>query len=430
MNAIGIDIGTTSICGVVVDKEGGIVLKSQTIPSNAFLKTGNDWEKIQDVDKIIATAKNLCDRLLSEYEAEVIGITGQMHGIVYVDKGGRAVSPLYTWQDGRGNLPYQGKTYAEYLGSCSGYGNVTDFCNRVKGLRPASAVAYCTIGDYFGMVLCENKEPLIHSSNAAGFGLYDLTGKKFCCEFRGEITDEIRIIGSYRGIPVAAAIGDNQASVFSTLKDEKDLLINVGTGSQISIISETPVSGANIESRPYVDGKYLVVGAALCGGRAYSMLKEFFQKVYSYAGDLDVDVYEIMERMLAQRQETRLSVDTRFAGTRENREIRGCIWGIGTDNFTPENFCFGFLEGILEELYGMYREMGRKRSGIVGSGNGIRKNRAMIEIAEKTFGGRLKVPCHNEEAAVGAALLGLVACGECKSVQEAQEFISYEMNDR
>ena len=134
MNAIGIDIGTTSICGAVIDGENGIVRKSKTIPSNAFLITGNAWEKIQDVKKIIEIARTICDEFLEEYDAGVIGLTGQMHGIVYVDDAGQAVSPLYTWQDGRGNLPYQDTTYAEYLGSCSGYGNVTDFYNRVNGI--------------------------------------------------------------------------------------------------------------------------------------------------------------------------------------------------------------------------------------------------------------------------------------------------------
>ena len=32
----------------------------------------------------------------------------QMHGIVYVDKEGNCVSPLYTWQDARGSI-YDGE---------------------------------------------------------------------------------------------------------------------------------------------------------------------------------------------------------------------------------------------------------------------------------------------------------------------------------
>ena len=38
MKAIGIDIGTTSVCGVVIDVEKGCVVKSKTENSDAFLK--------------------------------------------------------------------------------------------------------------------------------------------------------------------------------------------------------------------------------------------------------------------------------------------------------------------------------------------------------------------------------------------------------
>ena len=108
MKAIGIDIGTTSICGVVLDAENGNVLTSRTVNSDAFISTPNDWENIQDVTKIVAIASGILDSFLEEYAEEIaaIGLTGQMHGIVYVDAEGQAVSPLYTWQDARGNLPY------------------------------------------------------------------------------------------------------------------------------------------------------------------------------------------------------------------------------------------------------------------------------------------------------------------------------------
>ena len=39
MEIIGIDIGTTSICGVVINAENGEVLKSKTVNSNAFLES-------------------------------------------------------------------------------------------------------------------------------------------------------------------------------------------------------------------------------------------------------------------------------------------------------------------------------------------------------------------------------------------------------
>ena len=69
--------------------------------------------------------------------------------------------------------------------------------------------------------------------------------------------------------------------------------------------------------------------------------------------------------------------------------------------------------------------MDENKLGIVGSGNGVRKNPAFIKIVEKKFGRTLKVPLHTEEAAFGAALYGLVCCGAYKNAHEAQKLISY-----
>ena len=252
MKIVGIDIGTTSICGVVLDGESGRVDCSKTINSDAFIPTENEWEKIQNVEKIVTIATGILDSFLDDYKGEVaaIGLTGQMHGIVYVNAQGRAVSPLYTWQDARGDLPYRGTTYAKHLGSFAGYGNVTDFYNRENGLVPKDAVGYCTIHDYLGMVLCGNRAPVMHASNAASLGLYDLAQKKFCYDNPVKVTDAFEIIGAYRQIPVSVAIGDNQASVFSTLANEDHLLINVGTGSQISIVSDQPIWRTGLSADP------------------------------------------------------------------------------------------------------------------------------------------------------------------------------------
>ena len=240
------------------------------------------------------------------------------------------------------------------------------------------------------------------------------------------MTDAFEIIGAYRQIPVSVAIGDNQASVFSTLADESHLLINVGTGSQISLVSDQPIRADGVECRPYVDGKYLIVGAALCGGRAYSLLKDFYKKLLDAAGAPEADVYGIMEKMLSKQTETTLKVDTRFAGTRGDAAVRGSITNIGTDNLTPYDLTAGVLRGMMEELYAMYCLMGKARTGIVGSGNGIRKNKALIQIAEEVFGGRLQVPLYTEEAACGAALFALVAIGNGQTVSDVQKLIGYE----
>ena len=424
MKAIGIDIGTTSICGVVIDIKTGELIKSVTKDSNAFISGVADFEKIQSVEKIIAIAAEILDSLITDNIA-VIGVTGQMHGIVYVDKEGNAVSPLYTWQDGRGNLPFGDTTYAEFLGSSTGYGNVTDFYNRQNGLVPDDSVGFCTIHDYFVMRLCTLKKPQIHITDAASFGSFDLKEKRFTCENKTDFVDGYKIAGKYKNIPVSVAIGDNQASVLSSLSGQDELLINVGTGSQVSIVCDDIITAQTIETRPFFEEKYLAVGAALCGGRAYAVLKDFFKSVLSSVTEVDdKTVYNLMSTFFEEKGEA-LAVDTRFAGTRSDRTVRGSIHNISVGNFTPAALTKGVLEGIINELYDMYKSMGVNIKGVVGSGNGIRKNKALINAAEKSFGYKLKIPCHTEEAAFGAALYGIISADYYKNMSEARRLIKF-----
>ena len=426
MRAIGIDIGTTSVCGVVIDAESGRVIRSRTENSNAFLKGAAEWERIQSVERIMAIATEILEDLLEDNVA-VIGVTGQMHGIVYLNAAGDAISPLYTWQDVRGNQPFGNITYAGHLGSFAGYGNVTDLYNRENGIRPAEAVRYCTIHDYFVMKLCGLQRPLMHASNAASLGCYDLVQNRFNYDLDVEVVTDYCIAGYYHGIPVSVAIGDNQASVFSTLAGDDRLLLNIGTGSQVSIVSDHVITGENIETRPYFEGKYLVVGSALCGGRAYSLLKNFYAEILGYASEVDDGrVYAIMDRMLQKVKTASLAVNTRFAGTRSDPTVTGSITGLTTENFNPSQLTLGVLEGIAAELYEMYEKMGVKKCGIVGSGNGIRKNPALAEVFERLFGAKMAIPAHLEEASFGAALFGLISAGVFQNAEAAQAMIKYE----
>lgn len=425
MKAIGIDIGTTGISGILLNADNGNILKSISKNSNSFIKTQNSWEKIQDVNKIITTAKEILNELIED-DVKVIGVTGQMHGIVYFDENGVAISPLYIWQDGRGDLEYKGTTYAKYLNSFTGYGCVTDFYNRENGIVPKNSKGFCTIADYFVMNICGINKPVIHTTNIQSFGCYDIENKKFNYDYNPIITDEFSICGHYKGIPVSVAIGDNQASVLSSAT-ENDLLINVGTGSQVSIISNEITFSKGIETRPYFEGKYLTVGSALCGGRAYSMMKDFIKDIISYKEEAsEEEVYKIMGEMLKKIDVPSVKADTRFSGTRYDVSIKGSFTNISTENFKIEQFVYAVLYGMSDELYNMYIKMNSKKNSVVGSGNGIRKNAHLIEIIEKTYGAKLKIPKHLEEASFGASLFGLIAINKFSSVKEAQEIIIYQ----
>ena len=93
MQTIGIDIGTTTISGVVLNyknEKERKTLEAKTIDNGCFITTANEWERIQDARKIVKKAQKLLDYFVDKYpQAETIGLTGQMHGIVYINKEGK-----------------------------------------------------------------------------------------------------------------------------------------------------------------------------------------------------------------------------------------------------------------------------------------------------------------------------------------------------
>ena len=432
MKIIGIDIGTTTISAVVMDSDSLAVVHKRTIQNNSFLLTQQPWERVQDVQKIIVSVKTLLEEILDSYDdISAIGLTGQMHGIVYVDRHGKTVSPLYTWQDGRGNLPcFDGRSICDILAqdhgisASTGYGMVTYLYHSRQGLVPRDAVSFCTVSDYLGMELTERTAPLVHISQAAGMGLFDHKSMDFSREILAkngadpglvpQVTPELTALGTFRGIPVCVSLGDNQASFLGSVRDGADtVLVNVGTGAQVSVLSNRRYEGHGIEARPLTKDSWLLVGAAICGGAAFAALEQFFRSYAVAAGAPDIPQFEIMKRLLEQQtdQTEALTVKATFLGTRENPSDTGAISGISIANFYPAALIRGTLNGMAKELYDFYRVLNEQavisRHKLVAAGNGIRRNEALQHILSDLFGLPLTVEQNEEETALGAAISSL-----------------------
>ena len=61
----------------------------------------------------------------------------------------------------------------------SGFGLVTHFVNKEENNIPENAVTLSTIHDYLVMKLTGRKTPLMHSSDAASLGCFDLKKADF-----------------------------------------------------------------------------------------------------------------------------------------------------------------------------------------------------------------------------------------------------------
>ncbi len=448
MNILGIDIGTTTVTALILNTEKSEVIKSCTLKNDSFIE-GRDFEKLQNPNLIIGTVKSAVKTVSENLTVDAIGITGQMHGILYLDGSYNPCSPLMIWQDERGNEIYKnGLSYAEYLTketelkAASGFGLTTHFYNLVNGEIPENAVMLCTIHDYLAALLTGTK-PVTHSSDGASLGFYNL---KYNCfdetalekvgidkSFLPKVTNSTTLAGKTNcdflpsGVPVAIAIGDNQASFLGSVADaENSVLVNVGTGSQVSFVTEKVKNLSCGEIRPLTDDKYIFVGSSLCGGRAYAILKAFFEKCAQMLGGKAENLYSLMD----EKAETitnfsdLLTVNCQFCGTRENPKIRGSIENIGIENFTPENLIFGTLKGVSRELFEMYQNekalLKNTPNTLVCSGNGLRKSELWRKIFTEDFKMDATLPKHSEEAAVGACVFAGVASGIFEDIKTAQ----------
>ena len=404
MNAIGLDLGTTTLSALVLDGESGKVLCARSVPHQGGLEPDVPGGRLQDPVKIGDMALALAGQLAAEWgNIGAVGLTGQMHGIVYLDPRGRAVSPLYTWQDGRGGLPLDGGTWAQALSQASGYpmatgfGLTTHYWLAKNRLTPPGAASLATLADYVGLRLTGRTRPLMHVSNAASLGLFDLDAgdwDRAALDRAGldgallpPATGQCALLGRWEGIPVACAIGDNQASFIGGVRDmENGLLVNMGTGGQVS---------------------------ALAGCSAPS-LYEAMNRAALPALDL-ADLWQ---------------VDTRFCGARRQPHLRGSFQGVGADNFDAAHLLGGALLGMARELRDLYGEMlaaGAPAAGqMVGSGNALRRNPALRLAFERTFQLPMVIPAHLEEAAFGAALFALTASGLAPTLAQAQRLIAYQ----
>lgn len=454
MISLGIDIGTTSICAVLYDLTEDKIIRNVSAP-NSFVNTGS---YLQDPDRIVSVVKELYKELMMELklwtgERETrkgvvlagVGISSQMHGILYTDSMGKAVTPLYTWKNEDGNKEYRdGLTYACYLAKetglpfYTGYGSVTHFYLQETGQIPDNAAAFVGIGDYLAMQLTGSRKAVVHKTMAVSFGgchledgrfelekllaagvdisyypavagAKDLTAGSMKLESETDLTGGDRV--APESIPVLYAVGDNQASFLGAVRDQEHAVsINVGTGSQVSVYSKDFYPEAGIDIRPWIEDGYLYVGASLNGGKVYERLAAFFEEVCEKFTGQKIDAYKAMERLAMEEKETKLRAVPTLYGSRKETESgqEAGIYGLNPDNFHPEDFIRSFTAGMAHELFSLYSTFPDMvcagKTQIVASGNGIRKNSLLREDVERVFGLPVIFTDREEEAASGAAL--------------------------
>jgi sedoheptulokinase len=463
--ALGLDIGTTSVSALLVACDTGKVVDAASMKHNADIPPTRHGESRQDPTAILETARLLRRQLEERYgPVAAVGVTGQMHGIIYLDASGRAVSSFYSWLDARGEWDAgDGGSYREQmiraLGQAppSGYGAVTHWVNSARGEVPTDARMLCTPPDWVAMSLAGLSRPVTDPGLAQSLGLFDLTDWQFRHDLWAQIGDgrvappEVARAGAAlstaggaqqaapggaggalsterdaRPVPVTVPTGDNQASFFGAVGERADaLLVNVGTSAQVAF--RVPGSraaevngragGGAVEVRPLPGGDAMVAGSSLSGGKVFQIVGSLLREMGEAAG-CEPDVDTLFGTNWPKPDEPRLRIDTRIAGSRDEVGVTGAISGITLENFTVPNLVWGLAEGIVRELHELWRASctaaGEARTVpavVIGSGNAVRRSPTLQRALTEWFGVPLEISPFQEDAAYGAAMLAAELAG-------------------
>ena len=439
---IGIDLGTSSLKGLLTDREGRILRSASRdypveYPADGWTQQDPDlWEKA--MEEVIA---ELSEGLREDIRG--ISLGGQMHGLVILDDAGRPIRPCILWNDGRtasqtsylnedigrkelsrltGNIAFAGFTAPKILWLRE---NEPDNFSRIASLMlPKDYLVYLLSGE----LSCDY-------SDASGTLLLDVENKRWSSRMCGicgvdekwlpPLHESWEVVGKLKecyGLPnavVTAGAGDNAAAAVGTGTVENGSCnISLGTSGTVFISSDSFVSDGNnsLHSFCHADGRWHLMGCILS---AASCRKWWLEDILG-GFDYDLDEEEILRCD---------SGDTLFlpylAGERcphNDVDIRGAFINLSSTT-TREQMSRSVMEGVAFALRDCMETAKLSCSAFIETtlcGGGA-KSRAWRQILSDVLDTPIDIPETEQGPAYGAAILAMVGSGEYPSVDEACE---------
>ncbi|MBR0302580.1 MAG: xylulokinase [Clostridia bacterium] len=291
---IGIDLGTSSCKGILVDRSGKIYRESSA--SYPVLTPHDGWTE-QDPGEWLAAARRIIAELSEGVAGDVRGLSvaGQMHGLVVLDENDNVIRPCILWNDGRcekqtaylnevigrerlseltGNIAFAGFTAPKLLWMYEEEPELFAKINKI--MLPKDYLAYRLTG--------------VHStdySDASGMLLVDVEHKCWSdemldiCRVKREwlpqLYESYEVTGKVKaefGLPdciVTAGAGDNAAAAIGTgTVRGGSCNVSLGTSGTIFISQDTfSVDPKNaLHSFAHANGRWHLMGCILSAASA------------------------------------------------------------------------------------------------------------------------------------------------------------------
>ncbi len=449
---LGIDLGTQSVKAGLVDLDTMVLVE--------VAARNYDSEPLQDAAILYAATCGAIKELTVKHGNDIagVGFSGQMHGTVMLDADGDAIAPVINWQDNRCNLPHAtfgGKTAIEKMTAlitpdqfstlgidrmASGFMSATLFHTRHcdpdlfmridRVLFPGDYIRFMLAGktgyftdvtNGFGSGVMDTAKSVWHYDVIDNLGLDnslfpEIRDTKEIC---GKISPEAAALTGLRaGTPLTTGGGDNQMAMIGSGVFDTDgtVLLNIGTGSQVSMVVSDYSKKPGIDTRSFINGKFALSGPTLAGGMCYTWLRnQIAADIAAVTGATPdrASMFAALDRlaMAVPAGCEGLAFEPYLRGTRREPSRHAAFTGISMDNYSLGHRARAVMEGVVAELAGFYRQFGYTTAKrIVGAGNGLVNSEIWCRIAADAFGMPVSV-MDSESATYGAAITAAEGLG-------------------
>ncbi|HEX2742209.1 MAG TPA: xylulokinase [Rubrobacter sp.] len=445
---IGLDVGTGGARAVAVDESGSVVAEASSAYPLQSPRPG--WTE-QDPDDWWRGAREALGKVAAEEEVAGIGLTGQMHGSVFLDSSDEVIRPALLWNDQRTYRQCDEITRIvgeERLISIAGNPALTGFqAPKIVWLRDEEPANFGQVAsvllpkDYVRLQL--TGEYATDASDAAGTLLLDVRARDWSREIldaleiphewmpevyegpenTGTLREEVaEQLGLPAGIPVAAGGGDNAAAAVGTGIVGPGLVSSsVGTsGVLFAHASEfDPDPSGRLHAFCHaVPGAYHLMGVTLSAGGSLSWWRE------TLGGDYDELVEAASE--VPPGAEGLLFLPY-LSGERTphlDPKARGAFFGL-TSRHGVAHMTRAVMEGVifsLRDSLEIMRELEVPVEDVRATGGGAR-SALWRRLQADIYGTPVRRTVADEGPAYGAALLAGVAAGAYSDVDEATSVV-------
>lgn len=455
---LGIDVGTSGLKALLVDRDGnvrgrGLAEYPLHIPQPLWAEQDpDDWWAAT------ATAVRAAVQQVGGVGAiRAVGLTGQMHGSVFLDEDGRVIRPAILWCDQRTEAEcHEIEERVPNLVQITCNPALTGFtAPKVLWLRNHEPASYARVRrvllpkDFLRYRLTGIAAAEV--SDASGTSLFDVPKRTWSDEVLDrleiprewmapvaespEVTARVSAegaqqIGVPEGTPVVGGGGDQAAGAVGVGIVRSGLVSTaIGTSGVVFTTLDSPDVDPALSAHTFchaVPGKWHVMGVMLSAGGSLRWYRDTFcEAEKKLAAELGRDAYDLISEQAATAPtgSEGLVFLPYLTGERtphKDPAARGVFFG-ATLSHTKAHFARAVMEGVafgLRDSYGLLENMGASIGEVRVSGGGARSDLWLQILADVTDRPHVRVAV-DEGPAYGAALLAGVGVGAWPTVEAA-----------